>query len=32
MVRTVISDAYAVIVCGKNNTVGVGLVEIYNLK
>jgi hypothetical protein len=32
MVRTVIPDAYTVIVRGKNNTVGVGLVEIYNIK
>lgn len=32
MVRTVIPDAYTVIVRGKNNTVGVGLVEIYNIR
>jgi PKD repeat protein len=32
MVRTVIPDAYTVIVRGKNNSVGVGLVEIYNIK
>jgi hypothetical protein len=32
MVRTVIPDAYTVIVRGKNNTTGVGLVEIYNIK
>jgi hypothetical protein len=32
MVRTVIPDAYTVIVRGKNNTMGVGLVEIFNIK
>jgi PKD repeat protein len=32
LVRTVIPDAYTVIVRGKNDTVGVGLVEIYNIK
>lgn len=32
MVRTVIPDAYTVIVRGKNNAIGVGLVEIYNIK
>lgn len=32
MVRMVIPDAYTAIVRGKNNTMGVGLVEIYNIK
>jgi hypothetical protein len=32
MVRNVIPDAYTAIVRGKGNTVGVGLVEIYNLR
>ena len=32
MVRTVIPDAYTVIVRGKNNAVGVGLVEVYNIR
>ena len=32
MVRTVIPDAYTAIVRGKNNEMGVGLVEIYNIK
>lgn len=32
MVRMVIPDAYTVILRGKNNTVGVGLVEIYNIE
>ena len=32
IVRTVIPDAYTAIVRGKNNTVGVGLVEIYNIR
>jgi hypothetical protein len=32
MVRTVIPDAYTVIVRSRDNTVGVGLVEIYNIK
>ena len=32
LVRTVIPDAYTVIVRGNNNGMGVGLVEIYNIK
>ena len=32
MVRTLAPDAYTAIVRGKNNTIGVGLVEIYNIR
>lgn len=32
LLRTVIPDAYTAIVRGKNNAVGVGLVEIYNIR
>jgi hypothetical protein len=32
LVRTIVSDNYTVILRGKNNGTGVGLVEIYNLR